>query len=196
MKKGLDRYELKIDETNSFVDYIALVENPAIETDFLAFAKAQELIQFSLNDEKMELIGAAMIPEMNIYRKDKNGYEYEVFFSKDTIRQIAQIFFKKGLQANLNIEHTTVDADAYTFQSMIVDKEMGIAPLGLPDGSWVVGVKVNSPALWADIKEGKRKGFSVQGLFDLIKVDFTKQEDDMTEILDLLNKINNKIKNK
>lgn len=195
MTKRLDRYELKIDATKSFVDYIALVENPAIETDFLAFAKDHEVVPLSFNDEKMELLGAAMIPDMNIYRRDENGYEYEVYFTKDTIRQIAQTFFRKGLQSNLNIEHTEKDADAFTFQSMIVDKAKGISPFDLPDGSWVVGVKINSTELWNDIKAGKRKGFSVEGFFDKVISNFTKVNNDEEEIISLIKKITQKLNN-
>lgn len=163
--------ELKIDEANeSFVSAIALVENPAIESDFIAFNSIQN---FTINDEKQELIGAAMIPDKPIYRNGTNGDFYAVF-SKDTIRQIAQVFAQKGLFNNTNIEHTITPADSFVFQSYIVDGSKDInSPKGIeaPDGSWIVGVKVVNPTVWQAIKKGQVKGFSVEGVFALFPTD-------------------------
>jgi hypothetical protein len=190
---ALPVYELKIDEEKeSFVEAIALVQSPAIESNFLAFSAEQKDLTFSLDEEKKELLGAVMIPNINIYRKREDGFEYNVFFTNDTIRKISQIFFKKGFQSNLNIEHTKEEsADSYVFQSLIVDKSKGIQPLNLPDGSWVIGVKVNNESVWKDIKEGKRKGFSVEGVFELIKQDFSIQthEDRVIALISELTKI-------
>ncbi|RZK45903.1 MAG: hypothetical protein EOO97_00270 [Pedobacter sp.] len=167
-------YELKINPANdSVVDAIALVEHPAIESDFLAFnSQAPSKIQFAANDERMELLGPAMVPDQRIYRKDEDGSEYEVFFSKDTIREIAQVFFNRGFQKNMNLDHTATPAKSFIYQSYLVDSDKGMnSPKGLdlPDGSWVVGVKVTDADVWADIKAGKRKGFSVEGLFEFIQ---------------------------
>jgi hypothetical protein len=186
-------YELKINEhADSFVEAIALVEEPAIESDFLAFNKTNQF-NFS-SDDKMELIGGAMIPDMKIYRRDADGTEYNVFFSKETIRQIAQVFFKKGFQSNLNLDHTTTPANSYIFQSYIVDQEKGMTSpkgLNLPDGSWVVGVKVQDQNIWNDIKAGKQKGFSVEGLFQ-----YFQKEDEDAQILEALHQLNNLLQKK
>jgi hypothetical protein len=125
MTKTLPTYELKIDDLESFVDAIALVENPAIVVGFLAF-ESQEKYAFALDEDQKELMGAAMIPDQMIFRKNEKGEEFNVFFSKDTIRQIAQSFFKRGFQSNMNIEHSKTNADSFIFQSMIVDKSKGI----------------------------------------------------------------------
>lgn len=168
----LPLYELKINETDdAIVSEIAFVESPAIESDFLAFNSDKKKEYFISNDEKMELLGAAMIPDLKIYRKDENGNEYEVFFSKETIHEIVQIFFKKGLQHQLNIGHTEQNAKSFIYQSYIVDSSKGLnspKDLDLPDGSWVIGVKVQDSKVWEDIKAGKQKGFSVEGLFDFV----------------------------
>lgn len=187
MLNTLPVYELLIDGNESFVDAIALVESPAIEKEFLAFNE-QKQYQFSLDEEKMELLGAAMIPDQLIYRRNDDGFEYNVFFSKDTIRNISQSFFKAGFQSNMNIEHSAVNADSYVFQSMIVDSSKGINLMDLPDGSWVVGVKVLNEKVWQDIKEGKRKGFSIEGVFELERKQFDKYEQ---EAIVLLEKIKN-----
>lgn len=198
----LPLYEIFINEKeDSFVDAVALVDSPAIESNFLAFSKAEENLTFSMDNEKKELIGAAMIPDMKIFRKDSNGQGYNVFFSKETIRQISQVFFKKGFQANINLSHTDVPANSYIFQSFIVDKGQGIQSpkhLDLPDGSWVVGMKVNDDTVWQDIKAGKIKGFSVEGLFQLAEASVDqKYNSEETEVLALLQEINKRLfKNK
>ena len=188
MIKSLPVFELTIDDLDSFVDAIALVENPAIQTDFIAFSEKAKHT-FSIDDEKQELLGAAMIPDQKIYRQNEAGEEFEVFFSSNTIRQIAQSFFKRKFQSNINIEHNDAEnADSYVFQSFIIDKAKGISFMDLPDGTWVVGVKVLNPEVWADIKTGKRKGFSVEGVFQLERKKFNTEEDEIIELLKELQK--------
>lgn len=181
--KELPIYEAKINpEADMIVDMVSIVKSPAVTTynkelfgegNFLAFNKKEKL-QFT-NDEEMTLFGIAMMADEPIYRKDDSGYEYYVKFSKDTISEIVQTFFKKSLNHNLNVEHQKIDAKSYIYQSIITDEKKGIkAPeqFGeVPDGSWLIGVKVNDPQLWSDIKAGKRNGFSVEGLFDLFDRD-------------------------
>lgn len=190
-------YELRIDEEmNSVVDAIALVENPAIESEFIAFSKEQSHFTFSKNDEKMELLGAAMIPDMRIYREDENHKGYYVFFSKETIRNVAQVFFKHGFQDNMNLDHDkALDASSFIFQSYIVDQGKGMtSPIGLnlPDGTWVVGVKVTDKAIWSDIMSGKRKGFSIEGIFERFQSTFheAKKRSDEEELMEAFQKIN------
>lgn len=198
----LPLYEIFINEDeDSFVDAVALVDSPAIESNFMAFSMEQENLTFSMDNEKMELIGAAMIPDMKIFRKGINGQGYNVFFSKETIRQISQVFFKKGFQANINLSHSDVPANSYIYQSFIVDESTGVkspGKLNLPDGSWVLGMKVNDKAVWQDIKEGKIKGFSVEGLFKMAEVEIDqKYNEDEMQLLEAFKKINSIIfKNK
>jgi len=187
-KIELPVYELTVNDEDAFVDFIALVENPAIEVEFLAFAN-QEKYAFALDEDKKELIGAAMIPDQMIFRRNDKGEEFNVFFSKDTIRQIVQSFFKSGYQSNMNIEHSATNADSFIFQSMIVDKAKGISFMDLPDGSWVVGVKVLNDEVWADIKAGKRKGFSVEGIFETMRNKFKSDAEEENEIILLLQKL-------
>ncbi|WP_322518624.1 XkdF-like putative serine protease domain-containing protein [Chitinophaga sancti] len=200
MKKDIPTYEIFIDENeDSFVSAVALVDKPAIEKNFFAFNEHTKL-QFSYDDERQELIGPAMIPDIEIYRKEQNtGAEYNVFFSKETIRQIAQVFFKKNFANNTNISHTDIPAHSYIFQSYIVDDDKGIkSPKGIdvPDGSWIVGMKVTDNTVWQDIKSGKLKGFSVEGLFQFsdsqVKHDKSTTDEDLIAILKKFNSLYSK----
>jgi hypothetical protein len=37
--------------------------------------------------------------------------------------------------------------------------------MDVPLGTWMVSYKINDPRTWEQIKEGKLKGFSVEGYF-------------------------------
>lgn len=201
-KKTLPRFRLKINpQDDAIVSGIALVEQPAIESNFLAFSKEYSYADFAANEDKMELLGVAMIPDQYIYRVNKTtGEEFEVFFTSEDIREIAQQYMKYGFQQNMNMNHTSIPAKSYIFQSYIVDSSKGInAPKGIdaPDGSWVIGVKVDDSKTWADIKAGKVKGFSIEGMFEFIESSFSKEDDtDDLEVMKLLNQINQIINRK
>ena len=204
MNKKLPLIELTINEDEgSIVNAVGLVEEPAIESDFIAFAKHTKVEKFVANDEKMELFGAAMIPDIKIYRKDENtGMEYNVFFSKETVRKIAQQYMKYGYQKNLNLHHTPLPAKSYIYQSYIVDQSKGVnAPEGInaPDGSWIIGVKVEDASVWERIKSGEVKGFSIEGVFEFVEKQFKNEMNSDLEVIEILQKMNdliNKIKEK
>ena len=195
MKNILPLFELTIDGEDSFVEKIALVENPAIVEKFLLFSKQKDLVKFIFSDDKKELFGPAMIPELPIYRRDEDGYEYNVFFSSDTIKQIEKVYFKKGFQSNINIEHSPTNTDSYVFESLIIDRANGIAPTqfpNLPDGSWLIKAKVENDGVWKDIKSGKRNGFSVEGVFTLLNSKFSdiKESEELDELLQSIKDVN------
>lgn len=184
--KKLKLIKMKINpEKGSVVSAVAIVGAPAIDSNFIAFSKdhTPTEIKFAEDNERMELIGAAMIPDLPMYRNSEDQGEYLAVFEAADIREIAQVFAERGFFNNMNIDHTEKSAGSYIFQSYIVDSSKGIpAPTGVdaPDGSWIIGVKVNDAAVWQDIKDGKTKGFSVEGLFDLfdtsIEVELSEKE--------------------
>ena len=97
--------ELVIDEEAELygIDAISLVEQPAIESDFIAMNA--QLLQFKTQDEEKRIVmGAALIPDKPIYRR--NGEEeYYVYFSNKTVRRAMELYFKNGNQANATLEH-------------------------------------------------------------------------------------------
>lgn len=166
-------YKLKIKEGDeSGVEYVALVDEPAIERYFLAFEKAKHLFQIS-DQEKRIVKGPLMVADMPIYRRDLERGEYYVLFDKETILQVVQKFFKKGFQLNVNQMHDPkkrVDG-VYMYESFIIDKDAGLlAPKGfddLTDGSWFGTFKVENDEVWEQIKKQEFRGFSVEGMFEM-----------------------------
>lgn len=161
------------DETSDVeVSFVALVPKPAIERNFLAFNSHQ--LHFKTDDDKRIISGPAMVADTLIYRRDDQG-EYNVFFSKDTIKKIALKFFQKNYQKNLNLFHDpTLSIEGVTiFESFISDESRGISGMkgyeDLPDGTWFISAKVENDAVWSKVKSGEVKGFSVEGIFSYVK---------------------------
>lgn len=154
------------------VDCVSLVSKPAIQRDFLAFNEAARPQHFAIQDEEQRIVsGPAMVPDYPIFRNDDNGQYYTVF-SAETISKIAQRFFKKGYQTNLNEEHNggAVIPNSVFFESWITNKAAGKKPLkgfeDVPDGTWFLTAKINSDETWGKIKSGELRGFSVEGMFN------------------------------
>ena len=144
--------------------------------DGLTCSMKPNQLAFSTNEEKMEITGAAIIPNKFIIRRSAptpmkpNGEFYYVFFTEDTIKKLAEKYMKNKLLDASNIEHTDRKADSYVKESWIVedpifDKSTSLG-LEFPKGTWVITMKVENPRIWEQIKNGKLNGFSVEGWFN------------------------------
>ena len=162
--------ELILDEENNEIgiEAISVVENPAIEEDFIALNS--NIIELAEADkEKKLLVGALLIPNKPIYRKSGEE-EYYIYFSKDTVRKASQMYLMNGNQSNATLEHEH-DINGLTLvESWIVEDEVHDKTrkygMNVPVGSWVGSVKVNNDEVWNDyVKSGKVKGFSIEGYF-------------------------------
>ncbi len=185
--------ELILDEEDIGVEAISVVENPAIEEDFIALKK-QEYKFAEQDKEKRLLVGAALVPNKPIFRKNKED-EYYIFFSKETVRKASQMFFKKGNQSKATLEHNVELEGMTVVESWIVESEKDKSRhynLDVPVGTWMISMKVESDSLWQEyVKEGKVKGFSIEAYFsdkmarpkDKTIKDLSKIEDDEAEDL-------------
>ena len=194
MENNLPLYRLVItdnEEGDEEVDYVALVEYPAIQKNFVAF---NNRMKFIANEEQRIVSGPLMIAELPIYRRDEEG-EYYVVFTGEEIKKIVQRFFKKGYQAKVNLEHEKAVDGVYMFESYIIDTERGInPPKGFEDisnGSWFGSFKVDNDKIWDEVKAGTFKGFSVEGLFKYVRTGkvVTPAEEVMTQIFKILAQI-------
>ena len=165
-------YELLIDENDlllSGVNAISIVENPAIASDFIALGDQKPVLLAEVNKDKQILMGAALIPDKPIYRKDGDE-EYYVYFSKETIAKTAEAFFRNNNQNNATLEHAEVLDNMTVFESWIVEdpefdksKKYG---LEVPAGTWMVSMKVDDKDVWDNyVKDNKVFGFSIEGKF-------------------------------
>ena len=161
--------ELILDEEQEIgIEAISVVENPAIEEDFIAL-KSQEFKLAEVDKEKRILMGALLIPNKPIYRRNGED-EYYIYFSKDTVLKASQMYLMQGKQNNSTLEHQYQLNGLSLVESWIVedkvhDKSVKYG-MDLPLGTWVGAVKVNNEQIWQEfVKTGKVKGFSIEGYF-------------------------------
>lgn len=128
---------------------------------------------FAIQSEDKHIIsGPIMLADEPIYRNNSKFGEHYVIFKPETIKDISIKFAKKGYQQNVNLMHdSNMQLDGLVmFESFIVDRSRGILPMegfeDAKDGSWFGSFYVENPQAWQLIKEGKVKGFSVEGFFD------------------------------
>ena len=166
--------ELVLDDNEeSGIEAISIVESPAIESDFVAL-KSEEVKLAEVDTEKKILMGALLIPNKPIYRKTE-GDEYYIYFSKDTVLKASQRYLTNGYQNNSTLEHSDNLEGLTLVESWIVEDEVQDKSrkygLNVPVGTWMGTVKVNNEKIWNEfVKEGKVKGFSIEGFFaDKIK---------------------------
>ena len=165
----MDIIELFIDEEDevSGIEAVSIVESPAIESDFIAL-KNQKFKFAEVNKEKRILMGAALIPNKPIYRKNEEN-EYYIYFSKSTVRKASELFFIRGNQNNSTLEHNVSLTGLTAVESWIVEDEKDktrFYDLDVPIGTWMLSMKVQNDDVWNDyVKTGKVKGFSIEGYF-------------------------------
>lgn len=180
--------ELILDEAQNMmgIEAISIVENPAIEEDFVAL-KSNEIKLAEINKEKKILMGALLIPNKPIYRKNDEG-EYYIYFSKDTVEKASQLYLKNGNQNNSTLEHQHELSGLTLVESWIVEDEKYDKSrkygLNVPVGTWMGAVKVNNDDVWNEyVKTGKVKGFSIEGYFadkmQKPKVDMSEEKADL-----------------
>ena len=101
--------ELIIDETMEVhgIDAVSIVNSPAIEENWVALKndEPKEYKFAEVDKEKRIIMGALLVPDKPIYRRDEQDGEYYIYFSKDTIRKCMELFFKNGNQSNATFEH-------------------------------------------------------------------------------------------
>jgi hypothetical protein len=186
---------IDVNEELSGIEAISVVESPAIEEDFIALKDQEQIRLAEVSKEKRLLMGAALIPEKPIYRKS-GDHEFYIYFSKDTVAKASQMFLKAGNQGQATMEHTEEKLSGMTIvESWLVEDEVHDKSrkygLDMPLGTWMVAMKVDNDDIWNNyVKEGKVKGFSIEGYFaDKLNKPQDKQQDHLSEDDKLLNEI-------
>jgi hypothetical protein len=186
--------ELLLDEGSlqAGIQAISVVESPAIEEDFVALKDEQPKIELkTIDKEKRILMGAALIPNKPIYRRNGED-EYYIYFSQDTVRKASELFFINGNQNKATLEHQMDVQGTSVVESWIIEGEQDksrMYGMELPVGTWMVSMKILNDELWEGyVKSGKVKGFSIEGYF-VDKVEASKQDTKEQEAEEQLNAI-------
>ena len=193
--KPIYKAALTEDQNETGMYFISLVEDPAVECDFLAFEKVQNLTFKVENEEKRIVTGLVMACDRPILRQDFNGLYY-ILYDKETIIAMAERFLAMGLANNLDTQHNfEVEKDVFLREMYIKDSERGISPKGFEDveeGSLFATYHILNDEVWEKVKSGEFKGFSLAGIF--AEEEFNAVDEDMTdeefdEVMDLVHQI-------
>lgn len=183
MAKKIKRYKVGLD---SETYKISMVSNPAIEVDYVALAKQDDVEVKLSSDERHICYGPALIPNKDIYRN--NGeQEFYINFTEESIVKMSQEFMKNYKQHEVNLQHEENVDEVFVVESWIVedpyrDKSNALG-FNVPKNTWMVGVKVNNIDTWERVKTGELKGFSVESAIHL--EEFNKIENnDIMEVND------------
>jgi len=125
---------------------------------------------FASEDEQI-IVGPAMIPNIQIIRKDEDtGEIYYVRFSENVIQRISEKFMRELRNKETNIEHDpTKNANSYVMESWIIENEEDKANtkygFNLPTGTWMIKMRVPDEKVWGMVKAGELRGLSIEGSF-------------------------------
>tara|TARA_R100001463_G_scaffold110220_3_gene164906 strand:+ start:2707 stop:3312 length:606 start_codon:yes stop_codon:yes gene_type:complete len=164
--------ELILDEDLDFngVDAISIVENPAIQSNFVAL-KDQEVRLAEVSKDKRLLLGPILIPNKPILRNGGDE-DYYIYFSKDTVEKASQMYLKEGNQSQATLEHQyslkgLTLVESWIVQDSVHDKSrLYDNTKEVPVGTWMGSIRVDSDEVWKDyVKEGVVNGFSIEGYF-------------------------------
>ena len=179
------------EQDNEGVYAVSLVSDPAIGVNFITLSRQKEIKLATINEEQRILMGAILIPNQPIYR-NQDGHEFNIVFPKETIKQVQQNFALKGYQNNSTIEHSGSQIENVTFvESWIKDDEVHDKSVQYgfnePVGTWYGLMKVNNDSVWNDyVKTGKVKGFSIDGVFDMEKVNLKSENMNLESIVNAI----------
>lgn len=195
MLRDLPLYTANISEDYDGIYAVSLVDFPATETEWVCFEKMQEQ-KYSIQDEDQHLLtGPIMLCQTPIYRRTPDGYEFNIIYTKETIKVMAEKMLSDMSHNNIDIQHDGEILDkgkVSLVELYIVDKEKGIDPkfIDVPDYSLMATYKVHDDSLWQECKNGKLHGFSLAGYFSIEHI----KKENFRKTHTMLEAIKNKVK--
>ena len=166
---------------------ISLVDAPAVMSDFQAFDAERKPMLYAISDEEKRLVrGCIMRADFPIYRIDPKMGEFYIIYKADTIRQMAEKYLLEGRQNSVNLMHEEgSDVEGVQMVQYFI-KGDGVSVEGFDecaDGSLFGEFHILNDEVWAQVKAGTYKGFSLEGVFDLVP---EQDRDEIQEIVDVL----------
>lgn len=175
---------------------VSLVDDPAVSKDFQVFKANARPMLYAVQDEDKHLVrGVIMRADYPIYRRDKSLGEYYIVYKPDVIRQMAEKYLTEDRANNVNIMHKEdSDVESVNMVQWFI-KGAGVKIEGfddIADGSLFAEYHVTNEDVWAKIKAGTYKGFSLEGYFNL---EPEQSKDYVQDVIDKWGEYFSKIKN-
>ncbi len=185
---GIPVYQALVDDADTGMLKISLVDDPAVQSNFQAFSNKRPQMYAVEDEAKRLVLGVVMRADFPIYRRDESMGEYYILYTADTIRTMAEKYLVEGRQNEVNLMHQEgSDVEGVDMvQYFIKDSEKGVAPAGfedIADGSLFAEFHVVNDEVWDAIVDGTYKGFSLEGVFDLVP---EQNADKVQDIVDTL----------
>jgi hypothetical protein len=182
MPERLPVFKLVIDEDAEGMDFMGLVDYPAHGKNWIAFDKLPKKVEFKqyFNEEKRIVTGVAIATDLQIYRRDPNGFEYNIVFTKEDTLAIMKMFSKRGYFNNVNLMHdmSRKAKGIYLIESFFIKDDRSNIPAefasqNLRPGSLIFSYYVEDDLTWKFVKENGA-GFSIEGWFKEVEIKFNK----------------------
>lgn len=172
MIDGIPVYEALLSDEDCGMVRISLVDYPAVLTGWQKFKAATPSRQmYAIADEEKRIVfGVIMRADFPILRVDRDG-EWYAIYRADTIRAMAEKYLAEGRQNRVDTDHNGNEVRGVQMvQWFIKDTARGINPAGfeeeVADGSLFAEFHILNDDVWAAIKDGTFRGFSLEGFFD------------------------------
>lgn len=181
--KKLKLYKVVADKSE--VMAVSLVDEPAIDLNFIHLHKETPQLICLEKDEKHLLVGCVLRPDYPIYRN--NGKEeFYLEFPKETVERLAYDYMQSGRIYSFTTDHKDIADNVSIVESWIKTSENDKSKdygLDVPIGSWIICAKVEDEAIWKRVKDGELRGFSVESFVNLEEIILSKEncETNMTE---------------
>ena len=168
--KLIKRFRAKFNPDRKGVYSVSIVDEPAMEGDFIQFNK-EDKVQFAfMSENKTRVMGLILQPDKDVLRFDEETQEhYNVFFTAEDIKDVAYNFQRQGHQNNSTRQHDGVAIEGVSFvetwlvENPKIDKSANFG-FNYPKGSWVGVMDITNKEILKDIELGKYKGFSIDAL--------------------------------
>lgn len=185
---GIPVFDAIISDEETGMYKISLVDAPAVMSNFLAFDNARKVLLYKVENEEKRLVrGVVMRADFPIYRYDKNFGEYYIIYKAEQIRKMAEKYLVESRQNDVNIMHqANSDVEGVNMVQYFI-KGDGISVEGfeeVADGSLFAEFHIVNDEVWSAIKEGTYKGFSLEGIFDLVPEKEVEKVEEIVETLD------------
>ena len=138
---GIPVYNALLSDEGCGIVRISLVDAPAVESNWQAFASVERKQLYKVADEDKHIIrGVVMRADFPIYRVSEIGQEYYIVYTADVIREMAEKYLKENRTNFVNIMHldNSEVAGVQMVQWFLKDSAKGISPEGfeeIADGS-------------------------------------------------------------
>jgi hypothetical protein len=185
MERELKTVEMVIDDENeNGVNALSLVTTPANEDETILLSKQSQEVNLSdlmndinmvelaeVNNEEQLIMGLILSPDVLIYRRNaKTKEEYNITFSKETVKKAAHLYMKNLNNNNATVEHTKDKISGVTLVEtwMVRDSKNDTSNTFGKEyntGSWVGILKVHEKDKWEEYKNNGTTNISLEGVF-------------------------------